>query len=169
MPSVSIARFKASRGISIVIAELIIVSIAVAMSVMIIGYVNGWFEFGVSQSEGIYVYPDSRLVVDTVNNQVYADLHIFARYKPEIQIINIMLDKNRPVAYEVLSVEEGGPVTIDGDTVILPIGTKCWLRVYFDVDANSVAPDYGDRVEVVIITNIGFAYKAALKIVDMSG
>lgn len=160
----------ASRGVSVVIAELVIVSLAVAMSVMVIGYVNGWFEFGVSQSEGIYVFPDSRLVVDKANGQVYADLHIYAKYKPEIRIINVMLDKNRPASFEVLSVEEGGPVTIDEDGyVILPVGTKCWIRVYYNIDPAVVAPDYGDRVEALIVTDVGFAYKAALKMVSTGG
>ena len=154
------------RGVSVVIAELVIVSLAVAMSVMVIGYVNGWFKFGVSQSEGIYVYPDSRLVVDEANGQVYADLHVYAKYKPEIRVVNVMLDKYRPASFEVLNVEEGGPVTVDENGyIVLPVGTKCWIRVYYNADPATMVPDYGDRIEILIVTDVGFAYKAALKMV----
>lgn len=153
------------RGISVVIAELTIVAIAIAVSIAIIGYVQGWFKFSTAQSEGLYVYPDSVIVLNRSSGQVYVDMHIYAKYKPYIKIVKVILDTKEATSMRVVSVEQGGPVSVDEDgSLVLPVGTKAWVRAYFDVSPDSVVPDYGDRVEVLIITNVGYAYKVPAKI-----
>ena len=153
------------RGISVVIAELTMVALAIAVSVAVIGYIQGWFKFSTAQSEGIYVYPDSVIVLDRSSDQVYADMHIYAKYKPYIKVVKVMLDKEEATSLRVVKVEQGGPVRVDEDgSLVLPVGTKAWVRAYFNVSPDDVVPDYGDRVNILIITNVGYVYKVSAKI-----
>ncbi|MCE4610211.1 MAG: hypothetical protein F7C36_07540 [Desulfurococcales archaeon] len=153
------------RGISPVIAELIIVVLAVSISIAVIGYVMGWFNLFSSSTEGIYLYPDSELIVDTKNNTVYGILHLKTNYKPSITITKIYLKNVDASSIELIEIIQGGPVTINGTEVLVPDGTECILKIEFPISPSDVKPDIPGKKEVYVMTNSGNLYKTYLEIV----
>ena len=153
------------RGISPVIAELIIVVLAVSISIGVIGYVMGWFNLFSSSTEGVYLYPDSELIIDTQNNTVYGILHLKTNYKPSITIKKIYLKETGVSAVELVRVIQGGPVTINGTDIILPDGTECILKIEFNISPSGIVPDIPGKKEIYVLTDAGNLYKTYLKLV----
>lgn len=156
-----------NKGISPILGELIIVGIAIALAVSILGYVYGWFEQSSGHIEGLKVYPDGVLIIDQRNDIVYASIHVYSDFKPNVEITNIVLGKYKFSRIEINEIISGDAWINSKGHLVLNQGTELIFVVYFDnVPLNYIKPSFMDRIEVYIITNNGFVYKAVLKIIN---
>lgn len=156
------------RGVSAVLVELILVSIALAMSISFIGYVMGWFSFSTSSTQSIRVYPDSYIELNYQDNTVCVHLHVYVNYKPYVIVNEILLHNTRQSSVEVLGLEQGN-ATVNGTKIILYDGMKGWIKAcYGDLTPDKVPEDYPGRIEVNIVTSEGFLMKGAVKIEEVS-
>ncbi len=64
------------KGISPVIATVIIVAVAVAIAIAVVGWIMGLWGSVAGGTESIKIYPDSYLEADTTNDQTIVHLHI---------------------------------------------------------------------------------------------
>ncbi len=93
------------KGISPVIATVIIVAVAVAIAIAVVGWIMGLWGSVAGGTESIKIYPDSYLSADTANGQTIVYLHI----------------KNEGSASAVVyKVEVGGIGSVDTDATVTP-------------------------------------------------
>lgn len=153
---------KLKLGISVVIAELIILALAIAISISIYGYINGWFSFSVGKAEGIRVYPDSKIYKQ--NNLTYAYIHLYSNYKPFIKINKIIMDNAVAKNITIEQIIRGKAFIDNYGNVVLMVGSEVIIKVYFNT--TKIVPDYDNKVELLIITEEGYLYKAVVTILN---
>jgi len=155
---------KGRRGIAISIATLLLAALAVAIAIGFAAYVMGvWGGLGGS-AERLVVYGDSKLVVDTVNNEVYALVRIYTDIKPAVSILYLEVGGYRSTGISVVEVIQGDPQVVDGK-LYLPAGSYVVTRFDFPPDmAGEVLPQYWGIVEGRLVTEEGYLYKVELRV-----
>ena len=155
--------YKLERlGISDTLTEVIMIGVALVVVFGALAWITGlWGQEASTAVEKLYVFPDSKVVVDSGSGSVWLELHVKSDIRPSVEIYKITLYNNEGVPSSVISVVSGGPVTISPDgTVSMPVGTEAWIRVDFPgLAPGDVNPAYGDRVEIFVYTNAGYVYR----------
>ncbi len=151
------------RGIADSLTEVLMIAIAIAVIAGAVSWITGlWGQESASTTERIFIHQDSRIYLDYNNNNVWLELHISSDIKPSVEIYKVTLYDIEGTASSVLSVEQGGPVTIKPDgTIVIPAGTEAWIKVNFPgLSPTSVHPVYGSNAEIKVYTNTGYMYKS---------
>jgi len=139
----------AGRGISPIVALVIVVGITLIVSLAFFGWVLGfWNVSSGEKSEGIYFYHDT--YYNSTEGRLY--IHMFTHIRPEIIVVDVNVPGVDTSGLTVVSVEEGNAYT-DSDGVHIGVGSRVWLRV----DTSSIIPA-GSMVHYKVYTANGFVY-----------
>ena len=136
-------------GISAVVSEIIIVSIAILILVGFTGWIWGfWKSNSTEKYESIYIYHDSYL--DSKNNTIY--LHIKTNIRPTTIIYKISLDNNINISNISINKIKGN-VYIKNNKIYADVGSEFIIII----NINKHIPA-GTHVSGKIYTENGFVY-----------
>lgn len=141
------------RGISPVIATVIIVAVAIAISIAVAGWLFGVFG-GVSKTESLKIFPDS--YIDVTNKQLV--LHVQNVGGSPAQIYKIEVSGSEITTATVTTSSQGAATT----TTSLPVIIKPGEDVYLKVPLSGITAASGVAYSVTIYTEAGNVYTATV-------
>ena len=143
------------RGISPVIATIIILAVTVAIAIAVVGWITGLWGGLAGGTEQLVIYPDSNITINTGTNDDALCLHV------KNQGGDITID-----SIEVVGLATGLTTGINfnqnactsGTNKVIPAGSEGW--VYVDLGADAVA---GTSYTVKLYTEGGNVFTAVVQ------
>ncbi len=151
------------HGVTDAMAEVILIAAVIAIVVGVFAWITGvWSGEASSAAERVFIFPDSKVFVDSSSGNVWFEMHVSSDIKPSVEIYKVELLGVVGQASSIINIIQGGPVTITpSGSIIIPAGTEAWIRIDFPgLNPINVNPVYGGKIEVLIYTNTGYVYKA---------